>query len=44
VKAGYNINVVGFGWSNAVFLVFLHDLPGAMVDKLAAEQLEKQSH
>jgi alpha,alpha-trehalase len=38
VKAGYNINVVGFGWTNAVFLVFLHDLPAAMVEKLAAEQ------
>jgi len=40
VKAGYNINVVGFGWTNAVFLIFLHDLPPAMVEKLAAEQLE----
>ncbi|HVO58155.1 MAG TPA: trehalase family glycosidase [Dongiaceae bacterium] len=38
VKAGYNINVVGFGWTNAVFLVFLHDLPKEMVEKLAAEQ------
>jgi alpha,alpha-trehalase len=43
VKAGYNINVVGFGWTNAVFLVFLHDLPAAMVEKLAAEQLQPQS-
>jgi len=42
VKAGYNINVVGFGWTNAVFLVFLHDLPPAMVEKLAAEQLQTQ--
>ena len=40
VKAGYNINVVGFGWTNAVFLIFLHDLPPAMAEKLAAEQLE----
>ena len=40
VKAGYNINVVGFGWTNAVFLIFLHDLPPAMVEKLAAEQLQ----
>jgi alpha,alpha-trehalase len=39
VKAGYNINVVGFGWTNAVFLVFLHDLPQAMAEKLAEEQL-----
>jgi len=41
VKAGYNINVVGFGWTNGVFLVFLHDLPQAMVEKLAAEQLHE---
>ncbi|HKF26158.1 MAG TPA: trehalase family glycosidase, partial [Candidatus Acidoferrum sp.] len=40
VKAGYNINVVGFGWTNAVFLEFLHRLPQALVDKLAAEQLQ----
>jgi alpha,alpha-trehalase len=44
VKAGYNINVVGFGWTNAVFLVFLHDLPAAMVEKLAAEQLQPQNN
>jgi len=44
VKAGYNINVVGFGWTNAVFLVFLHDLPQAMVEKLAAEQLQPQNN
>jgi len=43
VKAGYNINVVGFGWTNAVFLVFLHDLPRELSDKLAAEQLEERS-
>jgi alpha,alpha-trehalase len=40
VKAGYNINVVGFGWTNAAFLVFLHDLPQAMLEKLAAEQVQ----
>jgi alpha,alpha-trehalase len=39
VKAGYNINVVGFGWTNAVLLVFLHDLPAGMVEKLGEEQL-----
>jgi alpha,alpha-trehalase len=39
VKAGYNINVVGFGWTNAAFLVFVHDLPKPMVEKLAEEQL-----
>ena len=44
VKAGYNINVVGFGWTNAVFLEFLHSLPPAMVEKLAAEQLQPQKN
>jgi alpha,alpha-trehalase len=44
VKAGYNINVVGFGWTNAVFLVFLRDLPAMMVEKLAAEQLQPQNN
>jgi len=44
VKAGYNINVVGFGWTNAVFLEFLHNLPPTMVEKLAAEQLQPQKN
>ena len=44
VKAGYNINVVGFGWTNAVFLIFLHDLPPAMAEKLGAEQLVPQAN
>jgi alpha,alpha-trehalase len=34
VTAGYNINVVGFGWTNGVFLEFLHELPEAEVEKL----------
>jgi len=44
VKAGYNINVVGFGWTNAVFLEFLHQLPRTQVEKLATEQLQSASH
>jgi len=40
VKSGYSINVIGFGWTNAVFLEFLHQLPKAEVEKLAAEQSE----
>src|SRR5712675_1904604 len=43
VKAGYNINVVGFGWTNAVFLVFLHDLPQATAEKLAEEQMHPEA-
>jgi len=40
VKSGYSINVIGFGWTNAVFLEFLHQLPKAEVEKLAAVQSE----
>jgi alpha,alpha-trehalase len=38
VSAGYNLNVIGFGWTNGVFLNFLHDLPKGMVERLAKEQ------
>ncbi len=38
VKAGYNINVVGFGWTNAAFVVFLHQLPKELAEKLDQEQ------
>jgi alpha,alpha-trehalase len=38
VVAGYHINIVGFGWTNGVFLNLLHDLPKAMVERLAQEQ------
>jgi alpha,alpha-trehalase len=38
VRAGYQQNVIGFGWTNAAFLVFLHDLPKEWVTRLAKEQ------
>ena len=38
VSEGYKQNVVGFGWTNGVFLVLLHALPAEMVEKLAKEQ------
>jgi alpha,alpha-trehalase len=38
VKAGYNINVVGFVWSNAAVTVFLHEMPAELVEKLDQEQ------
>jgi alpha,alpha-trehalase len=38
VSAGYQANVVGFGWTNGVFLELLQELPKEMVDKLASEQ------
>ena len=38
VKAGYNINVVGFGWTNAAFAVFLNEMPKDLVEKVAVER------
>jgi alpha,alpha-trehalase len=34
VEAGYSMNVVGFGWTNGVFLELLHQLPKADVEWL----------
>ena len=41
VGVGYHMNVVGFGWTNGVFLELLHELPTTLVDKLAQEQRTK---
>jgi alpha,alpha-trehalase len=38
VSAGYQANVIGFGWTNGVFLEFLHELPKEMIDRLDEEQ------
>ena len=38
VELGYEMNVVGFGWTNAAFLELLHGLPKDMVDQLEKEQ------
>ena len=35
VELGYQMNVVGFGWTNAAFLELLHALPKDMLEKLA---------
>jgi len=37
VTAGYEANVVGFGWTNGVFLQFLHELPKRDFERLAKE-------
>ena len=37
VTAGYKVNIVGFGWTNGVFLVLSHELPDSVVEKLAKE-------
>jgi alpha,alpha-trehalase len=38
VTAGYHMNIVGFGWTNGVFLELLHQLPKKLVARLADEQ------
>ena len=38
VTAGYHVNIVGFGWTNGVFLNLLHELPKPMVERLGKEQ------
>jgi alpha,alpha-trehalase len=38
VTAGYHMNIVGFGWTNGVFLALLHELPQSEVTRLAKEQ------
>jgi hypothetical protein len=32
------MNIVGFGWTNGVFLSLLHDLPAEAVARLGKEQ------
>jgi len=38
VGAGYQSNVIGFGWTNGVFLELLHALPKDAAERLADEQ------
>ena len=40
VELGYQMNVVGFGWTNAAFLELLQGLPKEMVERLDKEQNE----
>lgn len=42
VTAGYHMNIVGFGWTNGVFLELLQNLPPDAVERLAKEQTEPQ--
>jgi len=42
-SSGYQINVVGFGWTNATFLEFLHQLPAAALQRLGQEQTAAKS-
>ncbi len=38
VEAGYKKNVIGFGWTNGVFLVLLHSLPESWRKRLAEKR------
>ncbi len=38
VESGYQANVVGFGWTNGVFLELLHELPNDLAARLDREQ------
>lgn len=40
VKVGYRMNVVGFGWTNGVFLELLKQLSPEKIDQLSREQLQ----
>ncbi|MGB2671443.1 MAG: trehalase family glycosidase [Candidatus Acidiferrum sp.] len=44
VTAGYHVNIVGFGWTNGVFLVLLHELPQSEAARLAKDQVPVASH
>jgi len=43
VELGYQMNVVGFGWTNAAFLDLLHSLPKSLADRLELEQSQPSS-
>jgi len=34
VAVGYSANIVGFGWTNGVFLALLHELPKDSAERL----------
>jgi alpha,alpha-trehalase len=37
IVEGYSQNVIGFGWTNGVFLELLHELPPPLLDRLKSE-------
>ena len=42
IRVGYKENVIGFGWTNGVFLELLHQLPADLADKLGRHRAAKQ--
>jgi alpha,alpha-trehalase len=44
VELGYEMNVVGFGWTNAAFLELLHALPKEMTERLEENETSSRAH
>jgi len=45
VTAGYHVNIVGFGWTNGVFLALMRELPPGEVTRLSkAEEQTPSAH
>jgi alpha,alpha-trehalase len=42
IEAGYNQNVIGFGWTNGAFLTLLHALPKNMVERLEKDEFARK--
>ena len=42
IETGYKENVIGFGWSNGVFLVLLSQTPPGLVSRLSAESAPRK--
>ncbi len=42
IRVGYKENVIGFGWTNGVFLEFLNQLPPNLIEKLEKEKVPKR--
>lgn len=38
IKVGYKTNVVGFGWTNGVFMVLINKLPQSIVDDILIDE------
>lgn len=44
IVKGYSQNVIGFGWTNRVFLELLNELPPPLLDRLKEEQARNVAH
>jgi alpha,alpha-trehalase len=42
IRVGYKENVIGFGWTNGVFLELLHQLPADLTERLEKQKSSKR--